>query len=345
MKYDNSFIGLVLVGLFLTALFLYSQISVFLSSVSVLGETNTHMESNWSTGTEMQTPRSEVAGVLLKENIYIIGGFKLTHEEKDPTKTNTVEIYNTKNNTWIYATPLPQTMDHVAADQYNGKLYVVGGITGAQNNESNKLFIYDPVVDKWEERKSMPTARGALTANFIDGILYAVGGQNSSNFPISTNEAYDPSTDKWTIRTPMPTARHHAASAVVDGELYVIGGRSTERYSSLPFLNLNNNEKYDPKTDTWYQLEPMPSKRSGLGAASINGNIYVFGGQAPLRVYDNNEKYAPKIDEWTLQSPLPTPRHGLAAVPEGTKGNIYVIGGGTNSKDSVSASNEIFRTR
>ena len=266
-------------SIFLAAFLLYSQISV-LSSVSVLGATNTYLDSKWFTSIEMQTPRSEVAGVLLEENIYIIGGFKLTDEEKGPAKTNIVEIYNTKNNTWMYAAPLPQTMDHVAADEYNGKLYVVGGITGAQNNKSNKLFVYDPVVDKWEERKSMPTARGAVTANFIDGILYAVGGQNSSDFPISTNEAYNPSTDKWTTKNPMPTARHHAASAVVDGELYVIGGRITERHSSLPFVNVNNNERYEPTTDTWYQLEPMPSKRSGLGAASINGNIYVFGGQA-----------------------------------------------------------------
>ena len=125
----------------------------------------------------------------------------------------------------------------------------------------------------------------------------------------------------------------------------MLWGRITDKNSSLPFLNLNSNEKYNPKTDTWYQLETMPSKRSGLSAASIDGNIYVFGGQAPLRVYDNNERYNPKIDGWTLQSPLPTPRHGLAAVPEAGNGNIYVIGGGTNSKDSVSASNEIFRAR
>jgi N-acetylneuraminic acid mutarotase len=328
--------SLIIIGFILYSLF------IFFSSLAVYAVTDTHDSSRWITGAEMRIPRSEVAGALLNENIYIIGGFKMNNETNYPSKTETVEIYDTKNNTWTYAAQLPLRMDHVAADSHNGKLYVVGGSTGSQNTKTNKLFIYDPGLNIWREGKSMPTARAALTANFVDGLMYAVGGQNSSNLPVSTNEAYDPSTDSWTTRASMPTARHHTASAVVDGELYVIGGRITERLSTVPFQNLDSNEKYDPRTNTWSQLEPMPSKRSGLGAASINGNIYAFGGQAPLRVYDNNEKYNPKADEWTLQSPMPTPRHGLASVPDTIKNNIYVIGGGTNSTDSVSATNEIF---
>lgn len=342
MKYGYSLVGLTWSSLIIIAFILYLQIFIFFSSSTLYGVTDNHHTSKWTTGSQMRIPRSEVAGVLLNENIYVIGGFKMNNESSYPSKTDIVEIYDTKNNTWTYAAQLPLRMDHVAADAHNGKLYVVGGSTGPQNIKTNKLFIYDPELNVWREGKSMPTPRAALTANFVDGILYAVGGQNSSNLPVSTNEAYDPSTDSWTARAPMPTARHHTASAVVDGKLYVIGGRITERLSTIPFQNLDNNQRYDPSTNTWSQLEPMPSKRSGLAAASINGNIFVFGGQAPIRVYDNNEKYNPKADGWTLQSPMPTPRHGLASVPDTIRNNIYVIGGGTNSTDSVSASNEIF---
>jgi N-acetylneuraminic acid mutarotase len=302
-----------------------------------------HTSSKWITASEMQIPRSEVAGVLLNENIYIIGGFKIDRENDGPSKTDNVEIYNTKNNVWTYAAPLPLSMDHVGADSYNGKLYVVGGSTGVENIKTNKLFIYDPATDEWREGKPMPTARAALTANFIDGVLYAIGGQDSSDLAVSTNEAYDPSTNNWTTRTPMPLATHHAASAVVDGKLYVIGGRITERSSTVSFSNVDDNQMYDPKTNSWSQLKPMPSKRSGLSGASVDGNIYVFGGQDPIKVYDNNEKYNPKSDEWTLLIPMPTPRHGLAAVSESIKNDIHVIGGGTESTDSVSARHEIFR--
>jgi N-acetylneuraminic acid mutarotase len=311
-------------------------------SISTYGAIDIIQSSRWINGTNMQVPRSEIAGVSMNESIYIIGGFEMKNDELTPRKTDLVESYNIQNNKWYIAAHLPQKMDHVAADKYNGKIYVVGGIFGKENNKSHRLFIYDPTIDKWQEGKQMPTARGALTANFIDGILYAVGGLNSTDSTVSTNEAYDPTTDTWTTKAPMPTARDHAASAVVDGKLYVIGGRITNTSSSLPFLNLDNNEAYNARTDTWLTLEPMPSKRSGLSATSINSSIYVFGGQTPLRTYDNNEKYDTKGDSWISQSPMPTPRHGLAAISDVIRNNIYVIGGGTEAIDSVSNITEIF---
>ncbi len=83
----------------------------------------------------------------------------------------------------------------------------------SQWTPSNRLFIYDPLTNQWQEGKSMPTARGALTANFINGILYAVGGNQSftNDGILATNEAYDPVTNTWTSKVPMPTARHHAS--------------------------------------------------------------------------------------------------------------------------------------
>ena len=36
-------------------------------------------------------------------------------------------------------------------------------------------FIYDLATNKWQEGKPMPTARDALTAEFINGTLYAIG--------------------------------------------------------------------------------------------------------------------------------------------------------------------------
>jgi len=37
-------------------------------------------------------------------------------------------------------------------------------------------FIYDLASDRWSQRANLPAARGALTANFIKGILYVGGG-------------------------------------------------------------------------------------------------------------------------------------------------------------------------
>jgi N-acetylneuraminic acid mutarotase len=277
----------------------------------------------WTTGTSMPTARTEVAGSVLDGKIYVIGGY----DESGKT-TDVVELYDPQTDRWSRVSSLPQPTDHAAAATYDGKLFVVGGyiIVEGQRTPTNKSFIYDPSVDKWKEIKSMPTSRGALTANFINDILYVIGGQDSSRKTMGTNEAYDPKTDIWTEKQPMPTKRHHIASAVLDGKLYVVGGRQTD---NSPDLNMGTNEAYDPRLDKWTSLESMPTKRSGLTAVTHDSNdLYVFGGEhpfndgKPLRTFDDTEIYHPKTDTWTSGSSLPTARHGLTSGE--VNGTIYV---------------------
>jgi hypothetical protein len=39
-------------------------------------------------------------------------------------------------------------------------------------------------------------------------------------------------------------------------------------------------EVYDPRTDTWERLAPMPTPRHGIGAAVLGDRIFVPGGAA-----------------------------------------------------------------
>ncbi|MGC2428962.1 MAG: kelch repeat-containing protein, partial [Nitrososphaeraceae archaeon] len=238
------------------------------------GSSSSSTRSFWTNGAPMPTPRSEIAATSLGDTIYVIGGFDTSGQP-----TDIVEAYSVKDNTWNQVHPLPHALHHTAASSFNGKIYAVGGYLDSQWTPSNRLFIYDPLTNQWQEGKSMPASRGALTANFINGILYAVGGHQSftNDGILATNEAYDPVTNTWTSKVPMPTARHHAASAVVDGKLYVIGGRII---GMSPVFNIDVNEMYDPDKNNWISsLEPLPSKRSGIAAASLdNSSFYVFGG-------------------------------------------------------------------
>ena len=324
------------VSVFFTLL-LVVMISSTFDGQQALTETT---ESSWSIGTPMPTPRTEVTATIIGDNIYVIGGL-----DKSGKVLDTVEVYNIKNDSWKTVAPLPQPLHHTAASSFDGKIYVIGGSSSPIDNwiPSNKLFIYDPIEDEWIEGKPMSTARGAINANFVDGILYVIGGYGLSQI-VDVNEAYDPLSNEWISKSSMPTPRHHAASAVVDDQLFVIGGRTVGLY---PIVNTNITERYDPKEDKWMILESMPSKRSGISAASINNNkaIYVFGGEDLTKTYNNNEKYNVKSNKWESQEPLPTARHGLSAVTAVNDDKIYVIGGGPASGLSVTNVNEIFNIR
>jgi N-acetylneuraminic acid mutarotase len=300
------------------------------------------MQVIWSQGESMPTKRTEVNGVLLDNKIYIIGG----SDEKGPT--DLVDVYDPETNSWAVASPLPMKLDHHAAATYDGKIYVVGGFSST-GSPSKSLFIYDPVLDKWQKGKNMPTARGALTSQFINDTLYAIGG---SATPTSddrgvynpqaqqhANEAYTPKNNSWSTKSPMPTSRDHITSAAIGGDIFVIGGRQPTDEGPI-FKNLGTNEMYDSSHDRWISKEQLPTNRSGLSAAVVNGSVYVFGGESTKANFDNNERYDPTSNSWTIEQPMLTPRHGSAAVAIDDK--IYVIAGGPKFGPSYDNANDIF---
>jgi N-acetylneuraminic acid mutarotase len=69
----------------------------------------------------------------------------------------------------------------------------------------------------------------------------------------------------------MPSKRGGLASAAVNDTIYVFGGEE-------PSGTFNNNEKYDPRIDTWTSAQPMPTARHGFAAAAVDYKIYVIGG-------------------------------------------------------------------
>jgi N-acetylneuraminic acid mutarotase len=294
-------------------------------------------QSSWSNGKNMPMPREEISGAYLNDKIYIVGG-----SADDNEITDKVDVYDPNTDVWSSVTSLPSTRDHIGVSSYNGKLYAVGGFD-QDDVPTDELLIYDPDTKRWNDGPPMPTPRGALAVEFIDGILYAVGGVDSTHNVVSTVEAYDPQTNMWTTKSSMPSPRHHLSSAVVDGKLYAIGGRLLGNGIPRPIAealsNLNDNEVFDPQTNSWKILPVMPSKRSGLAAASINSSIYVFGGQSIDGTFNNNEVYNTKNETWSSEAPMPTSRLGLEAVAVGDR--IYVIGGKLQN-NKVTGANEIF---
>ena len=319
---------LIAVAAIFSTLFLALSFALAYAATGI-NESDTNTTSYWTIGENMSDHRNELTAVVLNDKIYVIGG---EDKASGGGQKNTLEIYDIAQGKWVNDTePMPIALDHTAAAVHDGKIYVVGGFL-KRKVPTDKLFIYDPQVNQWQEGKSLPSSIGAaLNAQFIDGILYVVGGLNSSHVPVNTNYAYDPKTDTWSTKAPMPTARQHLQTAVIDGKLFALGGRILGNGVQSEDLdeassNFNRNEMYDPQNDSWTIRQPMLTKRSGFAAtASSDGNLYVFGGEGIGKVLDSVEKYNPKQDKWTYEKPMPTGRFGLKSVSFGDR--IFVLGG------------------
>jgi N-acetylneuraminic acid mutarotase len=146
----------------------------------------------------------------------------------------------------------------------DGTIYAIGG-EGA--GILNTVEAYNPVTNSWSTKAAMPTARTALAASAgTDGTIYAIGGVNSAQQPVNTVEAYNPATNSWSTEAAMPTAR--AALAAItgpDGIIYALGGN----VHTPPNTNNDTNiaESYDPTTNSWSEIAPLPTSRGSLAAA------------------------------------------------------------------------------
>ena len=78
--------------------------------------------------------------------------------------------------------------------------------------------------------------------------------------------------------------------------------------------------------DSWTTLPSIPTGRTGLGLAVVEGKIYAIGGlnDSQSRL-GTNEMYDPETGNWLNKTSMPTPRSQFAISVYQNK--IYVIGG------------------
>ena len=94
--------------------------------------------------------------------------------------------------------------------------------------------------------------------------------------PNSEFAVYHPAADRWRTLADLPPARNHLAAAAIDGRLHIIGGRFGAGFRSEMTDAL---EVYDPATDCWRRLAPLPVPVHGVtGAAFIDGWVHLPGG-------------------------------------------------------------------
>lgn len=288
-------------------------------------EPMTNLASPWSEGPALAFKRDEPRIGVIDGDAYLVGGVTaVVHSPGERlllTPSNLLTRFDPKTETYTDLAPLPQALNHVGVVVYRGDLYVLGGYGKRVDTHTSKHFYrYDPGSDRWSRMPDMPEPRAAMAVGIIGHSLIVAGGARD-RVPLSDTFAFDFDSQRWSRLANMHSRREHVGDAVAGGKLYVLGGRAPKS------LAVDTAERFDPKTDSWETLPPMPVPAGGLAAVAVGKRVIAIGGGDDGRgtVTGAVQEFDPSRDEWSPLPSLRTPRHGQGATILGDK--IWVFGG------------------
>ena len=150
------------------------------------------------------------------------------------------------------------------------------------------------------------------------GLLYAVGGKESSESITRSVEVYNSLENEWKETTGMIVRRQQLGVGVLEGKVYAVGGSDGS-------LRLSSVECFDPSTNFWSFVAPMGTCRSGVGVGVLGGAMYAAGGYDGRSCLNTVERYDPDKNMWTSVASMSTRRSfpGVAVLD----GRLYVFGG------------------
>ncbi|GAB1309813.1 hypothetical protein MFIFM68171_00023 [Madurella fahalii] len=277
-------------------------------------------------------PIQEHTTVLLSDSqLATVGGLV-----RNGSTSNILLLYDIPSNAWKQGAPTPIVLNHPNTAVVDGKIYVLGGLTGTWVwPAARTAWVYDPQNDRWSPLAAMSAAdaRGSAATGVYNGTIYLAGGILAGNGPtVDTVSAYHIASDTW-ISVPeqaahLPAARDHMAYAQIGTKLYILGGRENggQNVKDTVFILDLANLSAGWKTSA----AKMPTARGGLTGAAVGTKLYKFGGegnQAPnsMGIFNQTEMYDSVTDSWAKLPPMKVPRHGTSAVVR--KGKVYIPGG------------------
>src|SRR5690349_17864574 len=247
----------------------------------------------WTKKKPMAMPSHHVAFTELKGRIYAFGGFVLPQSGPPAwVPIDNAWEYDPAADQWKALAPMPTKRGSPVAAAVGDKIYVIGGAVPGPGQSAvhparphtsvSTVEEYDPAANTWRARAPMPTPRNHAVAGAIGGKIYVASGRVGAAFisggssNIGVIEAYDPAIDSWSQGLArMANARSAGAGGVCRGRLYITGGEYQDPGMMATFRSL---EAYDPATNSWQMLPPMPVSRHGLAGAVVGSRLHMVSG-------------------------------------------------------------------
>lgn len=292
----------------------------------------------WQRRADMPWATQEVYCAVLDGRIYVAGG--LIRDRLHTRINDRVGVYEPATDTWSEAARLPQPRHHPMLATAKGHVWAFGGYDRREGGEWTSMtdvWVLDG--DLWRPVGQMPQPLAETVGVTVNDRIHLIGGRSPSvekngqwndQADVTSHLVFDASEGVWETGRPAPEARNSAAASVHAGHIYVAGGRMVEGGRGTGRL-----DRYDPASDRWDTLSPIPASESGhqvgggLAMATVGDRLVAFGGEwlaRPGGVFTETWIYEIASDRWTRGPDMGVPRHGLAGTS--VDGVVYALAGG-----------------
>jgi N-acetylneuraminic acid mutarotase len=213
---------------------------------------------------------------------------------------------------------LPALVEETAAASADGKLYVMGGFNAA-GASLDSVYVFDG--SGWRSAPRLPLPVDHPSAASLNGQVYLAGGHSNGR---TSARLFRLDGDHWTELAAMRYARGGHALVADQGKLYALGGNTSGG-------NVAVVEAYDPASNTWAGLSPLPMPRNHVSGFVLGNKVCVAGGRSP------NTARVDCIDamdgSWSRLADLPRATSGGGATA--FVGGAVVMMGGEDAGESV----------
>jgi hypothetical protein len=236
---------------------------------------------------------------------------------------------------WREETALESLRDEARAVTVGDGVYIVGGLEADDPPPGRSVATferYDLRTRRYEQLPPLPMALNHVGMATHDGDIYVAGGQGEDRGSvIATDRAwrYRPEEERWEELAPMAERRGALGLTVAGDRLLAIGGRVDRTFSDEP--SVAAVEAYDIAADRWSRVSSLPEPRDHLGATTLDGQVYVFGGRLPDgSPQPRLDRYNPASGEWTRLADAPVGTSGIDLLPAG---DALITAGGERPPD------------
>jgi N-acetylneuraminic acid mutarotase len=308
-----------------------------LSAIEVTPLTDVHTIT-WEERAASPVRRAEANGATVDGKLYVFGGY-VTDPTGHIVAQYRCDVYDPATNQWTRLGDMPENFTHSGIAVDGATIWLVGQYSGDHPGPGSvHVWKYDTTSDTWTRGPELPQPRGAGAAAIVGRQLHFFGGMDETR-TIECGEHWSLDLDNesagWTPRATMPNPRNHIAGAGLNGKVYALGGQHGQEASQDAQSEV---DCYDPETDSWSVVAPIPDVRSHAGAATfvMNGRIVMLGGEIAYNTQRSTVfAYDPSANAWSLIGILPQPRSTSVAGALSATQLILTSGNDPNAADET----------